>query len=245
MNTIETLATARVAVGIAAISVVLSACAGHPTNGPPGADMHGGQSINAQLASYRTAAAHTAETYRAMDNPTLLSKLVEQSTEQREPFNSLAYRELRGRKDVDPKALATLVHDAHNRNALLPLLLLREQNREAYLALPVEERAAVLTDALKNSRFFNTWGIPQVYLEDGSKAMLETGAAAFPALKEMLRDTRPALVWGSQQAMVSQHFQYRVCDYALFFLEKMQGNENFVMPVSPADRDALISRLLK
>ena len=214
-------------------------------NGPPGADTHEGRKINDQLATYRATAAKTAQTYKAMDNHTLLSKLMEQSTEQREPFNSLAYRELRSRKDVDPRALANLVHDSHNRNALLPLLLLREQNKEAYLALPADERAAVLTDALKNSKLFNTWGIPQVYLEDGSKAMLETGASAYPALKEMLRDTRPSVVLGSQQAMVSLQYQYRVCDYALFLLEKMQGKENFVMPVSPADRDALISGLQK
>jgi hypothetical protein len=230
---------------IAAISVALSACTDRPKDGAPAGDVHAQQTINSQLASYRAAATQTAQTYQAMDNQTLLSKLVEQSTAQHEPFNSLAYRELRGRKDVDPNALATTIHDMHNGSALLPLLLLRQLNRASYLALPAAERAAVLTDALRNSKFFNTWGIPQVYLEDASKAMLETGASAYPTLREMLRDTRPALVWGSKQAMVSRHYQYRVCDYALFFLEKMQGGESLAMPVSPAERDAMIARLLK
>src|SRR2546423_15095897 len=59
-------------------------------------------------------AAKTAQTYHAMDNATLLNHLVEQSKEMREPFNSLAYRELKTRTNEDPKALTALGNDNQN-----------------------------------------------------------------------------------------------------------------------------------
>jgi hypothetical protein len=203
------------------------------------------ESAKTQLESLQKIAAQTAQTYKAMDNDALLKKLVEQSTAKREPFNSLAYRELRGRKDVNADALVSLVRKMNNGNALLPLLLIRRLNERTYLDMAPELRATVLTDALQTSRTFNTWGLPHAYLEDASKAMLESGESAYPALRRMLSDTRPAPVFGSKEFMEYQRYKYRLCDYALFFLEKMQGNAGFVMPMSVADRDALISGLLK
>ena len=203
------------------------------------------EKAKAKLESLRAIAAQTAQTYKAMDSATLLKKLVEQSTAKREPFNSLAYRELRGRKDVSADSLVSLVREMHNGNALLPLLLLRKLHEKEYLAIPAEERAIVLTDALKNSKTFNTWGLPHIYLEDASRAMLECGQAAIPALKQMLSDTRPAPVFGSQEYMEYLRYKYRLCDYALFFIEKLQGNAIFRMPVSVAERDSLIEGLLK
>jgi len=203
------------------------------------------EKAKAKLESLRAIAAQTAQTYKAMDSATLLKKLVEQSTAKREPFNSLAYRELRGRKDVSADSLVSLVREMHNGNALLPLLLLRKLHEKEYLAIPAEERAIVLTDALKNSKTFNTWGLPHIYLEDASRAMLECGQAAIPALKQMLSDTRPAPVFGSQEYMEYLRYKYRLCDYALFFIEKLQGNAIFRMPVSVAERDSLITGLLK
>lgn len=203
------------------------------------------EKAKAQLESQQRAAAQTTQTYKEMDNAALFEKLVQQSTAQKEPFNSPAYRELSGRKDVSTDSLVSLIRGTNNGNALLPLVLLRKLNNTAYVNLPAELRANVLTDALQKSKMFNTWGLPNFYLEDASKAMLETGSAAIPALKQMLSDTRPAPVFGGQEAMLYQQYQYRLCDYALFFLEKLQGNANFVMPVSVAERDALIRDLLK
>lgn len=203
------------------------------------------ETARAQWEAQQKIAAQTAQTYHAMDKAELLQKLVEQSTAQKQPFNSLAYRELVTRKDVSPDSLLSLVRQMNNGNALLPLLLLRKLNREAYSGLPAELRATVLTDALQNSKVFNTWGLPHAYLEDASKAMLECGPSAYPALKRMLSDTRSAPVFGGQEFMEYQRYKYRLCDYALFFLEKMRGNANFVMPVSAADRDALIKGMLK
>jgi hypothetical protein len=192
------------------------------------------------LESQMTAAAQTTQTYHAMDTPALLSKLVDQSKAQREPFNSLAYRELKRRTDVDSKSLVALVNNNNNAGGLLPLLLLRKLDAKSYLEVPVETRAKILTDSLQGSKYFNTWGLPNFYLEDASHALIEAGRSTVPALKKMLSDTRPAPVFGSQEFMVYQQYKYRVCDYALFFLERIEGNAEFRMPVSLADRDGLI-----
>jgi hypothetical protein len=193
-----------------------------------------------QMESVHKLAAQTARTYKEMDNPALLKKLAEQSKQKKEPFNCLAYRELQTRTNVDSEALVSMVRDSKNADGLLPLLLLRKLDRPVYLKLLMKERADVLTDALQQSKYFNTWGIPPFYLEDASRAMLECDSAAFPALRRMLAETRPAPVFGSKEYMIYQRNQYRLCDYALLFLKYLQGDTRFVLPASPADRDSLI-----
>jgi len=196
-----------------------------------------------RLEAQMQAAAQTKDTYHAMNNAALLGKLIEQSKAQREPFNSPAYRELQGRTDVDAKALTSLVKDNANAGGILPLLLLRKIDNKAYLGLPTELRARILTDALQSSRYFNIWGLPNFHLGDASQAMVEAGESATPALKRMLSDTRPAPVFGSQEYMVYKQYQNRVCDYALVFLEQIGGKKDFRMPVSVAERDALIKEI--
>jgi hypothetical protein len=61
----------------------------------------------------------------------------------------------------------------------------------------------------------------------------------------MLSDTRPAPVFGSQEYMVYKQYNYRLCDYALYFLEQIDGKTGVKLPVSPAERDALIKGLGK
>lgn len=196
-----------------------------------------------QLEEQMRTAAQTAQTYHQMDNTALLNKLVEQSKAQKEPFNSLAYRELKTRTNVDTKALAALVKQNVDADGLLPLLLLRKLDNQSYLAVPAEARAKILTDALANSKFFNTWGLPDFYLEDGSYAMIEAGKSAVPALRRMLSDTRPAPLFGSQEAMLSDEYKYRVCDYALFYLRKIGGDDTFQLPKTSPDRDVLIKQM--
>lgn len=198
-----------------------------------------------QIEEQQKIAAQTAQAYKAMDNPTLLKKLAEQSARKKEPFNSLAYRELIGRKDVDGGSLVALIHEEKGGDALLPLLLLRRLDEKTYSQIPVELRANVLTDALQQSKTFNSWGLPNFYLEDASRALLECGKSAYPALKRMLSDTRPAPVFGSKEHMEYERYKYRLCDYALFFLKKMQGDTKFEVPLSVSDRDSLIKGMLK
>jgi len=202
--------------------------------------------MKTQLEQQEKLAAHTAQVYKAMDNDALINKLVEQSAREREPFNSLAYRELVTRKNVDSKALVAIVNDKKNRDAVLPLLLLRKLDEKTYSQIPAEVRSSVLTDALEQSKTFNMWGLPNFYLEDASKALLECGESAYPRLRRMLSDTRPAPVYGGKKAyMVNKRYQFRLCDYALFFLKRMQGDAIFVLPVSVSDRDVLIKAMVQ
>jgi len=198
-----------------------------------------------QIAEQQRTAAQTAQTYKAMGNTELLKKLAEQSARKKEPFNSLAYRELKDRKDVSSDSILALIHELKGGDALLPLLLLRHLDAKSYSQLPVESRAEILTSALEQSATFNTWGLPHLYLEDASKALIESGPSAYPALKRMLSVTRAAPVYGSQEHMEYLRYKYRLCDYALFFLKTMQGDKNFAMPPAVADRDTMIQELTK
>jgi hypothetical protein len=202
------------------------------------------QAASADLAAMQKSASDTAQTYKAMDNAALLTKLLEQGTASKEPFNSLAYRELETRTNVDPQALVAIVREHKNGDALLSLLLLRKLNGEAYRSVPVETRATVLTESLARSKTFNTWGLPHAFLEDASRAMLECGAIAAAALRRLLTETRPAPLFGGQESMEAKRYQYRLCDYALFFLERIEVDPKFVMPLAVADRDALIKAYL-
>src|SRR5215467_3382634 len=137
--------------GTVTVSILLCICfAGckEEKTGPLTADQSAAKS---RLEAQMKKAAKTTQTYHAMDNPTLLNHLVEQSKALREPFNSLAYRELKTRTNVDPNALTALVKENQNAGGLLPLLLLRKLNNKAYLDLPAATRAKVLTDALQAS----------------------------------------------------------------------------------------------
>jgi hypothetical protein len=220
------------------LCVCLAGCASEQQTTPPvTADQNTAKS---KLEAQMKEAAQTAQTYHAMDNATLLNRLVEQSKALKEPFNSLAYRELKTRTNVDPKALTALVNENQNASGLLPLVLLRAQDNKAYTDVSAETRAKVLTDALQASKNFNTWGLPGVYLEDASDAMIEAGRSAVPALKRMLGDTRPAPLFGSKEHMVSLQYKYRLCDYALFFLRRIGGDAQFTLPKTPEERDTLI-----
>lgn len=226
------------------LCVALAGCTASKdkTNVPLTADQ---TSAKTKLESQMQDAAQTTQTYHAMDSTTLLGKLLDQSKAQNEPFNSLAFRELKGRTDVDSKALTTMVNQNANASGLLPLLLLRRLDNKSYLAVPAETRAKILTEALSSSKYFNTWGLPNFYLEEASHAMIESGKAAEPALKRMLSDTRPAPTFGSQEYMIYKQYNYRLCDYALFFLEQIDGKTGVKLPVSPAERDTLIKEMSK
>jgi hypothetical protein len=40
--------------------------------------------------------------------------------------------------------------------------------------------------------------------------------------------------------MLAQRYKYRLCDYALFFLKRAQGDAKFTLPATSSERDALI-----
>jgi hypothetical protein len=201
------------------------------------------QAEHLEIDSVQKIVAQTRQSYKLMNDDTLLKKLADQGKRKKEPFNSLAYRELARRKTVKPENLISLIHQMSNGDALLPLLLLRTLNDKAYTAVPIEIKVNILTDALQQSKTFNVWGLPGLYPEDASKALIACGTTAVPALTRMLSETRPAPLYGSKESMVYQRYKLRLCDYALYFIEEIKGNKNFVMPLTIPEREALIGKM--
>src|SRR5260370_37524925 len=127
-------------------------------------------------------------------------------------------------------------------SALLGLMVVRHFPAQSASVDPAF-KAAVLTDALRTSRTFDTWGIPHLYWEQSARALIETGDAAVEPLEGLLLDTRPAPVWGCQEAAQYAQYRYRVCDYAWALLNEVRGRKVVISKV-PEDRDRLIAALL-
>src|SRR5580704_2798564 len=101
------------------------------------------------------------------------------------PFNSPAYEEVVSRgKDVALALKSQLTKN--DRTSLLGLLALREVSRQDYSSLNATFRVEVLTDALRQSRYFNTWGTPNGHWEEAGEAIVAEGKAIVPSLKALL-----------------------------------------------------------
>jgi hypothetical protein len=177
--------------------------------------------------------------YKALQLPELVRRLEADSARDVEPFNSLAYREAITRGATVGKELSTSLK-APNRTSFFTLMAVRKLNREAYGSVDAKLKAAILVDALRASKHFNTWGLPHLYWEDSAKAIVELGQTAAEPLKSLLQDKRPAPVWGSEEVMEYQKYQYRVSDYAWALLMQIEGKK-VEIPTDPAQRDRLIA----
>jgi hypothetical protein len=182
----------------------------------------------------------TAAKLKAMTVPQLADRLAADSLAGREPFNSPAYREAVRRGGPDANALAGQLK-AKDRSSLLGLLALRKMDAARYKALDSSFRTQVLVDALRNSKSFNAWGIPHLFWEDAAKALIEEKAEGAKALAPLLKDRRPAPVWGSESAVEASKYHYRVCDYAWALINDAEGRR-VEIPVKPEERDALIEK---
>lgn len=197
----------------------------------------------AELQALQEKRENHAKQLRAMDVKQLTQELSADSEKGREPFNSPAYRETVSRGE----SAAADLKQALTRNdpsSLLTLLALRKVSTAQYQSLDPAFRISVLVSALQKSKYFNTWGIPCVYWEDPAKAIVEEGSASESALLPLLRDQRPAPVFGSEGATVNAQFHYRVSDYAFALLSEIRHQKCEPM-TNPADRDRLIEQMLK
>lgn len=116
-------------------------------------------------------------------------------------------------------------------------------------ALPV--LAAVYTAALKNTGEDNSYGLSGnlwgfLYAQNDSghlgSQLVHLGEAAVPYLISLLDHTGPVLYEGSEEATIGNDYQYRVKDFAAFYISKIRN-----IPVrfyrNHADRDREIGRL--
>ena len=179
--------------------------------------------------------------YTQMQLPELVMRLEADSAKGVEPFNSVAFREARRRGRGAGTELAAYVNKP-DRSSFLTLMAVHKTSKEDYDRLDLKLRASILTDALRTSKQFNTWGLPHRYWEDAAKVLIETGEAAEPALRSLLTDTREAPVWGSEEAMEYQKYKYRVKDYAWALLLEIRKQKTEI-PVDPEARDRLIQEV--
>jgi hypothetical protein len=178
----------------------------------------------------------------SMTTEELAAEMRSDSEKGREPFNSAAYREVVSRGEGASAVLKSKL-TGDDRGSLLGVLALRQMSHKDYQSLAPSFRIRVLTDSLKNSKYFNTWGIPNLYWEDAAKALIDEGENAKPSLLALLHDQRAALVFGSEGAEVNRQYHYRVCDYALALLDEIL-HQKVAMPTDPAERDRLIEQEL-
>ena len=188
----------------------------------------------------------------------LISELMDDSKSGVEPFNSSAYRSIQDKPQEKGKNVAlskelviSFSQPLPDRRSFLGLLALRKINESAYRGLTPQFRVRVLTDALAQSRRFNAWGLPHLYWQEASIALIGEGEAAVPSLITLLDNTRPAPVGGSEVFLEFQRYQYRVCDYALGLISEINSKNsgtpvleiNKNIPVDPKERDQLIKQL--
>lgn len=182
------------------------------------------------------------EKIKAMDVKQLHQQMAKESEEGMEPFNSMTLKEAvaRGKNSFDE--LASQLDGT--RKSLLTLMALRDIDNVRFKQLPDSIKVNALLDALKNAKTFNTFGLPHVRWEAAAQAILENAEAARKGLVELLQDTRPAPVWGSEDYAEYVRYQYRVCDYA-YALLTAKGNEPVNLPEKTEERDRLIQAFSK
>ena len=182
------------------------------------------------------------ESYKKKSVPELISELETAALKGKEPFNSLAFREIVKRKDSAVTVFQSI--KTGDQKEYFKVMALYRMNSALFKRLSCERICPVLTSALQKSVVFNAWGLPHLYWESSAKAIMECGATAVPYLTPLLRDKRPAPVWGSEEAMESEKYYYRVCDYAYALIAEIE-NQKWNIPERVRERDRVIESRIK
>ena len=190
----------------------------------------------------KTREARTQE-LKGMDVTRLAQELANESQTGIEPFNSLAFAEM-VRRGADAAGTLASQITKPDRSSFFGLLALKKIGPTQYKQLKPDLRVSILIDALKNSKYFNTWGMPHLSWTDNAKAIIEEGKAAEAPLTALLEDKRDAPSWGYEQYTEYQRYKYRVCDYAWALLNELRGQKTQI-PEDPASRDRLEANAAK
>ena len=182
------------------------------------------------------------ESYKKKSVPELISEREAAALKGKEPFNSLAFREMVKRKDSAEKVFQSI--KTRDQKEYFKIMALYRMNPALFKRLTCETICPVLTSALQKSVVFNAWGLPHLYWESSAKAIVECGVTAIPYLTPLLRDKRLAPVWGSEEAMESKKYHYRVCDYAYALIAEIE-NQKRNIPERVEERDKLIETRMK
>jgi len=234
--------TLGIALSVMSLAGGLLAC--RPTSqAAHGKEGRAQQQQRAQLEDLARKRQVRESTFQRMNTEDLAQELIADSKRGVEPFNSLPYKLLLTRGSAAAGALKASLTGA-DRTSFLGLLALRGVDSAQYRSLSSAFRIGVLVDALKTAQTFNAWGLPHLSWEDAAKALIAEGRPAEAALRPLLKDCRPAPMWGSEEVMESAKYKYRLCDYVLALMLASRG-ERVTIPVEPEARDRMIERLLQ
>lgn len=184
----------------------------------------------------------TQTAIKGMDIPELFKTMEADAQQGREPFNSPAFREITTSRREAGEALIQAIR-AQRGASYISFLALRKIDSKGYASIAENYKLNALLGELGRSTSYNKWGLPHLYWEDAAKAIIEMGEAAVPGLKNFLKDTTPAPVWGSEEVAEYEAYGYRRCDYALALLMAIFGQDTKTLPKQPEARDALIDRI--
>ncbi|CAL1517160.1 hypothetical protein [Chitinophaga sp. MM2321] len=179
---------------------------------------------------------------KAMSPAQLITAMEAESEKGREPYNSLVFAEVTSRNKSMTESLKASL-DKPGKAALLNLLALRKIDKASYDSVNAAIKSSILTISLKGSHYFNTWGLPHSYWEDGGKAIIEQGRLIRPALIPLLSDTSQAPMWGSEEYYEYNRYKYRVCDYAMAFINEIDQHK-VPVPMDVNARDSSIRTFL-
>lgn len=176
-----------------------------------------------------------------MNTDELDAQIAQDSADNVPPFSARAVQLAR-----DLGAAATdLLRDHIRRGgptAFIALEALRQSEPSAFEQIGRAERARIYADQLRESTFFNAWGLPGFKLTDTAMALIALGEEAVPVLAPLLDDNRPAPSEGSQDATVGAAYGNRVSDYAWVFISEIT-NKEYAYPKDVAARDGEIRSL--
>ena len=102
--------------------------------------------------------------------------------------------------------------------------------------------APIYADALSHAELANPWGMPGELDGPAGQHLVAIGRAAAVALVPLLDDAQAVIYGGSEEATIGNSYEYRVKDFAAFFIHCICGAPYSVRKTQP-ERDGEIARL--
>lgn len=173
----------------------------------------------------------------------LLRALVADAAQGRCEPDSDAFRRAIQRGPALVPKLLELLRDPTGQHRFLALEAVRSLSPSDYAALDASQRARVYAQALRTTRAFDDFGLPNRPLEAG-RALVALGPAALGALRPLLEDEREAGAFDGELNTMLRKRRVRVADFALFFSLAARG-ERPDFPSDREERDRLIAAFKK
>jgi hypothetical protein len=123
------------------------------------------------------------------------------------------------------------------------LFFVRDVFPDVYARITDNTRARILCSTLEKSVLFNDWGDldtdGDAFETAAGKELVAVGKDALPFLEHMLRDRRHAYLFGSEEATLSELWEWRVADYAYRYAMLILGRR----PVFDRDPSVRLKRI--